>query len=146
MFHGSPNSLCGTSCGWWKTDERPLTSVLPFWSCRLTCLTGTRSVVGIWLSMVGAACAAVGTRHASTRMPRISVAALTDRAAWLEAEELHHLIEVPDQPPELRIARLVGCPTRHGRHAVDQGVHLRQGARKLLHEAIEGVAHLAELV
>src|SRR5438876_11961013 len=94
--------------------------------------------------MVGAACATVGTRHASTRTPRIS--ALADRVAWLEAEELHRPIEVPDQSSELRLARLIVRPARHGRRAIDQRVYLGQGARKLLHEAVQGFGHLVELV
>src|SRR5207249_11180411 len=95
--------------------------------------------------MVGAACAAVGSRHASTRTRRMSVAILTDRAARLEAEERHRLIEVADQSPELRLARLIARPARHGRRAIDQRMDPGQRARKLLHEAVQGLRHLAEL-
>src|SRR3989442_1878600 len=94
--------------------------------------------------MVGAACAAVGSRHASTRTPRIS--ALTDRAARLEAEERHRLIEVPDQSSELRLARLIARPARHGRPAIDQRMYPGQGARKLLHDVVQGLPHLPELL
>jgi hypothetical protein len=61
--------------------------VLLPWSWRLTRLNGTTSVVDIWLSPGGAACATSGITPTSSTMPRRSVAVLTDDAARLERKK-----------------------------------------------------------
>src|SRR2546425_11570778 len=99
--------------------------------------------------MLGAARTATGARQATTKAHRISAVVLTDRAGRLEAEELHRLIELLDECPQLRLGRLV-VRERRGRRqrgdSIDQRVRLAERGRELLDQAVEGLAHLAELV
>src|SRR5438094_10500567 len=100
--------------------------------------------------MLVAAATATGARQATTKGQRISAVVLTERAGRLEAEELHRLIELLDECPQLRLGSLVVRPVRRGRRqrgdSIDQRVRLAERGRELLDQAVEDLAHLAELV
>src|ERR1700687_737611 len=149
MSCGSPYSLCGTGCGWWNTDAPPLTALLPFCSCKLSWPAGTTSVVGIWLSPVGAACTAIGSSATSARTCRMSVVVFANRVARLQAEELDCLVELRDQCPHLQGGGRVRRAWRVGAErgdAVDERMHGGQGRSELIDQAIEGIDDFAEFV